>query len=386
MKIKGLATTLFYRFFPIIKNTVFFVSFEGLYNDNPKYISQQLHDMAPDVNIVWASREDRHDSFPPYVKTVPYYSGEYFKYLNCAEVVVDNYTGLCSFGFFKKRQPFLEKIIRKKKQLCICTWHGTPLKRIGKDILQEPSKIYCGGADYCVAGCKYTADILDRVYDFGGNVRLYGTPRNDVFFRENDITALKEKLGLPSDKGVILFAPTFRQSVEMSGVSQFEMLDIKGILDSCKRRFGKDFVFVFLVHHTVFTKINNDGLIEDYKDVVYNGNRGDDMADYLLCTDVLITDYSGSFFDFAITKKPCFLFAPDFERYEKIERGLYLDYKSLPFPTAADNDSFINNIDTFCEEKYVNDVERFLTDIGNVEDGLSSKRITEDILKFLSNS
>ncbi len=384
MRLKFLLLNLFYRFLPIKKNTVFFISFEGLYNDNPKYISECLYRTKPELNIVWTCRDDMNDPLPPYVKAVKYRSREYFSYLNRAQVVVDNYTGLRSFGFLSRRVALLEKLVKRKGQLCISTWHGTPIKKIGKDIIQKKNAHYCSCSDYCVAGSRYTADILEQAYDFSGRTRLYGTPRNDVFFRENDVAALKEKLGLPSDKGIVLFAPTFRQSVDMSGVAQLKMMDIKGILEDCKNTFSRDFVFVFRVHHSVRERIDNECVIKGLEDFVIDGNIGDDMAEYLLCTDVLITDYSGSMFDFALTEKPCLLFAPDMEHYGGVERGFYRDYASLPFPIATELKELSDNIKSFNYALYQKGIKELLADMGDCEDGLASERIVKDIIEFLS--
>ena len=114
-----------------------------------------------------------------------------------------------------------------------------------------------------------------------------------------------------------------------------------------------------------------------------NGNIGDDMAEYLACTDILITDYSSSMFDFALTGKPCFLFAPDREHYEKKERGFYLDYDSLPFPISYTNEELIKNIQKFDDAAYRERVLRFLEEIGNVEDGKASERIAQCIVHFI---
>lgn len=41
------------KFVKTNKKTVFFISFEGQYNDNPKYISEELYRRAADVDIIW---------------------------------------------------------------------------------------------------------------------------------------------------------------------------------------------------------------------------------------------------------------------------------------------------------------------------------------------
>ena len=371
-------------FTPYIKNVVFFDSFAGQYNDNPKYISEKLHELAPDIKIIWSVSDHGIEKPPEYVCQVQTYSKEYYKYAYSAAVTVDNYTGLRSFGFVNKRiNRLLSVFVKKRGQLSISTWHGTPLKTIGIDYKKCTGKLFCCGNTYMVAGCEYTKRILERAFPVNDRVRLYGTPRNDVLINGADPVALKRKLRIPENKKVILFAPTFRDSVEMSGLQQLKMFDIDRLLAALNKRFGGEFVFIFRVHHRVIEAIYSDDSKLTFGKNAINGNIGDDMAEYLACTDVLLTDYSGSLFDFAITGKPCFLFPLDLEQYATVERGIYMDYSELPFPQANDFESLLNRIDEFSEKDYSTALDGFQKKIGNAEKGLASRRIAEDIIHFI---
>jgi len=368
---------------PIKENTVYFDSFHGHYSDNPKYISEKLHALAPDVKIVWSCSSLGKETAPDYAKKVEFRSKEYYEYVNTAKVVVDNHTGLREFGFRKRRSILLEKFADRKGQLCISTWHGTPLKKIGCDLL--PTGQYCmpTSADYMVAGCRFTADAIASAFCMDHrDIRLYGTPRNDILFRQDvDTESLKEKLKLPLGKKIVLFAPTFRDNAE-DGVRQLELLDVPRLLEKLDAVFGGEHVFVTRMHHYIFEKMGDSPLIKELKKHTVDGNVGDDMAEYLACTDILITDYSSSFFDFALTYKPCFLFVPDQEEYLR-DRGVYLDFDALPFPMAETMDDLLSKIEGFKPEIYRAAVKDYLESIGNVESGQASQRIVEDILAFL---
>lgn len=384
-KLKQAASIIATHFTPCIQNTVFFDSFAGQYNDNPKYISERLHELAPNINIVWSVSDHGKEKPPSYVKQVETYSGEYYKYAYSSKVTVDNYTGLRSFGFVSEKVfRVLSGLVKKRGQLSVSTWHGTPLKKIGWDYKKGSKKYFCSGNSYITAGCRYTKDILERAFNLSDQVRLYGTPRNDIFFSGADVGFLKKKLGLPIDKKVVLFAPTFRDSVEMSGLSQLKMFDIDKLLSAMNEKFGGEFVFVFRVHHSVLEKVFSEDSPLQLGGSAINGNLGDDMAEYLACTDVLLTDYSGSLFDFAVTEKPCLLFSPDREQYTKVERGLYMDYDSLPFPEADDFETLIENIVNFSEKEYSKQLKNFNERIGNIEDGKASDRIASEIVSFIS--
>ena len=372
------------KFSPVIKNTVFFDSFLGQYSDNPKYVSEELHRIMPEAQIVWSVSDKSKETPPDYVHTVRYASKEYYKYALNSEAVVDNHMGIRTFGFRNFNSQILKWLLKKPGQLAVATWHGTPLKKIGKDQLHRPAKTFFTNIDYCVYGCDVTRDAVGGAFFVTECMRPYGTPRNDRLVKRPDdkeIVALKVKLKLPIDKSVILFAPTFRKDIELSGLKQVKDLDIANLLLNLKNKFGKEYVFVFRAHHSVLEILRNT---EDFDmDNIIDGNIGDDMTEYMECADILLTDYSSSMFDFALTDKPCFLYVPDLDHYREDERGMYLDFDSLPFPSGIDREGFYSAINTFDSNKYIQDKNAFLVSINNIENGDAAYLIARDIANHL---
>ena len=377
---------------PIIKNTVLFSSFDGQYNDNPKYISLKLHEMAPSVMIVWVVNYEKScETLPNYVKEVEFGSAEYYKFVCRAEVVIDNLLGWRSF-LVREEEHFayvIAKILsRKRKGQCyFSTWHGTPLKTLGKDSYGLSNKLFFTNLNCFLAGCTLTAQALTSGYDHKVPIKMYGTPRNDILFDKTvDVDALKKKLSIPKDMKVLLFAPTFRNGVEYSGLKQIEELDFERIFAALEQQFGGRWCVVFRVHQAVLLEYNKrkELFVSDSITLV-DGNIGEDMAEYLMCADALLTDYSSSMFDYALTGKPCFLYAPDREYYEKVERGFFFNFDSLPFPIAYTNEELIQKIIGFDSDCYERNAQLFLERIGNIEDGHASERVVEDILEFIES-
>lgn len=341
--------------------------------------------MYPEVKIVWCVSEKGHDRPPEYVRCIEYDTKEYYDYAFNSQVVVDNNVGIRTLGFKKMNITILRNIVKKKGQLCISTWHGTPIKRIGKDQTTRKTSIYYTSTDCMVSGCEYhTKHISEAFYINPNIIKQCGMPRNDILFKNIDKEAMKRKLGLPIDRAIVLYAPTFRDSVEDSGIKQLKDLDIKELLKSLKIQFKKEFIFVIRVHHMVLKEIEESGVLQNTEAYVYNGNEHDDMAEYLYVTDVLITDYSGSMIDAAIVTKPCFLYIPDFNHYRDIERGLYLDYDLLPFPKAQQGYELYNNILNFDNILYAKRIRQFNQLIGNCEIGKASDSIAADIIMYIS--
>jgi len=370
-------------------NTVLFDSFGGQYNDNPKYISEKLHELYPDIDIVW-TRSDKSKTLPPsYVKVIEYGSKDYFEYLYTSRVVIDNHSGLRTL--YAKKDHFFKNILysfisrKRKGQLCISTWHGTPLKKIGLDMPGGDSLRCHMNNDYMISGCGLTERVLTSTNRIKVVVKTYGTPRNDLLLDLNiDSSDIRKKLKLPLNKKIVLYAPTFRNSLIFSGIKQMNELDFEKLLNILNLKFGGDWCFVYRLHNKVQDRIDLSKIKNKFPNIDYfNGNIDDDMAPYLQVSDILITDYSSSLFDFALTLKPCFIYAPDLEHYKNDERGFYFDIKDLPYPISETSEELYSSILNIDLDNMKNNIKLFLKDINNYEKGTASLSIVNDILNFL---
>jgi CDP-glycerol glycerophosphotransferase len=192
-----------------------------------------------------------------------------------------------------------------------------------------------------ISGCDLTSEAYKSAFGWRREILSVGTPRNDILFLGN-ASKVKEKLGLPKAKKVLLFAPTFRNDVFMSGAYQLCELDISRLLFELGERFGGEWCFVFRSHNLVMKEIEARGVFD--KNDIINGNEHDDMAEYLLVSDALLADYSSSMFDFMLTGKPVFLYTPDLENYKNSERGFYFDIEETPFSIGRTSDGVLENI------------------------------------------
>ena len=357
------------------KTIAFFKAFGGQFACNPKYILLKLREKAPDIKAFFliSEKHGAADALPEYARPVRYRSLRHAMLEFRCNVFVTN--GVFDTGRWGCSARFAD-IIRRKR-LTISTWHGTPLKTIGADMPGERHDRDLL-SDFLVAGCRHTAAIFSTCFSRKPfPVSLTGTPRCDILVNGADVAALKEKLGLPRGKKIFLFAPTFRYR---SGSNPMEALDVPHVLGALSERFGGEWAFVCRMHDI---DIEREKRAPDAPDVI-NGNIGDDMMEYLACADALMTDYSSSMFDYALTRRPCFLFALDREHYEKEERGFCLDYDALPFPFADSCGALLANIRGFDDAAYAAGVAGLLEDIGDVEDGKASERIADCILHYIS--
>ena len=87
----------------------------------------------------------------------------------------------------------------------------------------------------------------------------------------------------------------------------------------------------------------------------------------MLAADILVSDYSSIFFDFALTGKPAVVYTPDLASYRDVERGLYGDWPlGSGLPVAADHDELASHL------------QRLLGDI-DVAEGCHSPREVEPV-------
>lgn len=360
---------------PVNNQMIFYEAYHGRsISGNPLAVFTHLLEESAFQHYthIWAVREDTviPDQFQklPNVLFVTYQSDEYVKYLAIAKYLFND----TSFPiFFQKR----------KEQVYVNTWHGTPIKTLGMDIknrgVTDHSNIQRNFlfADYLISPNQYTAKKLLKSYDidsiFGGKILDIGYPRVDLMFRANK-EQIRQKLGIPEDKEVILYAPTWRGKLG-SEENQSEKLfhDIQKL----KQQISNDYVVLLKSHYFAAKHFEEQGVTNI---CVPNWI---DTNELLSVVDILITDYSSIFFEYLPTKKPIIFYADDVEEYEE-ERGLYIPMQKLPGPLCQTIDEvtyYINQLPDY--DSVFHDVyEEFLKTYCYHDDGQATKRLVDTVI------
>lgn len=378
----------------LVHNRWIFMSFSGHYSDSPKNLSIKLHELDPTAEIIWCVKEQYKELLPEYVTYAELGSSDADKYISSAEIIIDNVYGERAFFVFgngiynRLKSAFLKWGFYKKGQKIYTTWHGTPLKRMGRDqIGNEVSDFMCCNIKMLL-GNQFTSNIMEHLTFGKIPMKVLGSPRNDVLFSsQSDL--LRDKLNLPTDKKILLFAPTFRNdgkdvegiNLSRSGIDQLKLIDFEQLFKALHTKFGGDWVMVCRFHYHVAEMVDWEKLNKKHNGRIINGNLNDDMAEYLACTDTLITDASSCMFDYILTDKPCFLFFPDLDNYSNKERGFYISIEELPFPLAVSFEELISTISEFDNDEYLNKIHLLKNNLGYMEDGKSTQRVLEWIFK-----
>ena len=362
--------------------TIFFEVYDGRnYTCSPKAIYEKMLTMKKfkDFKFIWAFNDpSKHDVMKDkrlvIVKTN---TKDYYKYISSSKYWIVN--------------SIMDECITKKKgQVYVQCWHGTPLKRLRYDIevngavlntIEEIRKRNDRDAskfDYFISPSKYCTEKFTSAFNLialgkKDIIIEEGYPRNDSLFNRNkkDVDKIKDKLGIPKDKKIICYLPTFRDNQHTSGVGYTYNLAID--FDSLKKRFGKDYVILFKPHYFIANKID----LSKYKNFVYNVANYDEINDLYLASDLLITDYSSVFFDYANLNRPVMFYMYDFDDYKNNLRDFYISLDELPGPiakTQKELEDYIVNIDKSIS-KYKKTYDKFNDKYNYLDDGNASERV-----------
>lgn len=372
----SLAIIHLFNRFPIQHNKIFLFSYYGSqYGGNPKYISESIlrSDSVGHFDIVWAFNDLKSKQHLSGFRKVKTLSLRYFYDLCTAKVVITN---------FRTTDLF----VKRKEQYYIQTWHSSlRLKQIEKDAEDVLTPDYIQMAkrdsqkcDLLLSGCQYSSEIFKRAFWYDGEIFEHGTPRNDVLFEENKSKKkeILKALKIPGDYRVILYAPTFRKGDRLDVYN----LDYQAILEKLASRFGGEWIFLVKWHPHLLP--HSDQLVTGGN--VVNVTTYDDVQELLSIADVLISDYSSLMFDFAITRRPCFLYVPDFHDYIDQDRKLYFDLMELPFISVKTNGELIEEIGSYDQKKYRKQLLKFLERVGSFEDGKAGEHLVRHIKEVCS--
>ena len=361
---------LFMRIFPIEENKIVFCSTRGKrYGDNPMYISDLLRKKGH--KIIWLLKEDVEEEIPKEIQRIKYNIFTEAYELATAKVWVDSnlkYPG----------------VLKRKGQLYVQTWHGSyGLKKIAGDlgellplIDKRYHKYNAEIIDLMISNSTRTTEIYRKAFWYHGEVFEYGSPRNDVLFSDYFLNKEKVKkyFGIRNQK-IVLYAPTYRVNYR---IDEFR-LNYEKMLQALEKKYSGEWVVLVRMHPSNLCDADK---VTKYSDKIKNASKYSNMQELLVASDVLITDYSSCMFDFATTRKPCFLYATDVEKYRE-ERDYYFELEDLPFPLAENNEKLEENILNFDEEVYQKKLNELFEQVGLCETGHASEKVADYIEQWM---
>ena len=360
--------------------TVVFESFLGRqYSCNPKAIYEYMCKEYPDYHLVWSIDPKHKENFVG-LDVIERFSWKWLYTMARARYWVIN-----------SRLPLWMN--KPSRTTYLQTWHGTPLKKLVFDV----EEVYMPGTttekykqnfylesrkwDYLISPNEYSSEIFKRAFRFDKSMLEIGYPRNDVLYKGNyaeNIDLLKRELKIPLDKKVILYAPTFRDNkFYMSGNYKF---DLPMDLANLKKKYGKECVILLRMHYLVAENFD----LGPYRGFAYDFSNRADINDLYLVADLLITDYSSVFFDYANLGRPIAFYTYDLKDYREKLRGFYFDLvKEAPGPLVETEQGLFEVLDEFLEkgqfESHQTAYETFYQKYCYLDEGESAKQAVEQV-------
>ena len=359
-----------------LRDAVVFLSFKGRQvSDNPLGIAAELRRRGDTREHIWVVND--------WAVQVPD---------DASAVLFDGkacWEALARSAFLVSNDDMPRGFTKRPGQFYVQTWHGTPLKRIGFDVAKMQSfagreymellahDIACW--DLLLSPSPVSSPILRRAFRFDGEILESGYPRNDILVGDNGsaiAARVRERLGIQPHKRVVTYAPTWRENqFYASGRYRF---DLQLDLDRAWHELGDDYVILLRGHH----QTADDAPVGARRGFVINVTGYPDVAELILASDALITDYSSMMCDFAVTGRPMLFFTYDLADYRDSVRGLSIDFeREAPGPLLATSDEVIGAIGNLrsISAQYRDAYAAFVAKFCPLDDGKAGARVCDRV-------
>jgi len=357
---------------PVKKNRVMvYVHDRKGFTCNPKYIVKKLIEEYGDkLEIYWATMHPG--------------TCEEVEKLGVKVIKSNSKTQIMKYlrtRFFITNDAFPTWALHRPNQKWLNTWHaGMNYKHIGHAYLDIAStltmklhKMADRQANFHLSGSKFFTEDTSASYNYKPERFIpTGLPRNDVFF--GDQTQIVEKVRkfykLPANKRLAIFAPTFRRGMKCDTYG----MDFFALKAALEERFGGEWIILFRNHNFIKGKQKYLGAVDV--------SSYHDMQELMCAADVLISDYSSCLYDFLVSGKAAFVYAPDLDTYVNNDRSLAYPFEKWPYPSATSNEELVEKIKDFDEAEYKAKREEHLADTGCYDNGTASKQIADLVAKY----
>lgn len=353
-----------------VQKKVVFISYGGKgYGCNPKYIAEELIRQKVTWDLVWLLR-NMDDYVPEPIRKASFFGLKGIYEVATAKVIIIN----------TKNDL---RIFKKKGQYVIQTWHGSYSSKIlEKDAIGTLPPQYIresmrnsAQTDLFLSNSSMLSEEYRSAFWCNCEILECGFPRNDILFHwDRRICAqVREELGIPEDGRIVLYAPTFRDDLTVDAYN----IDAEAVLSALNST-GGDWYLIVRMHPNV----RSFQSLFQYNAHVLNGTQYPDMQRLLLASDILITDYSSTVFEFAVLEKPSYIYAPDVESYQKM-RGLKENFFRMPYPVSHTNVELAELLRHYTPETGKENARKFLEFFGGTDRGDASRIVASRIIDVM---
>lgn len=351
---------------PVNRKKVLFICYNGKnYSCNPKYIAEEMLRQNLDYDMVWLLR-DMAEYVPESIRKVPFFGKKALYELATAGIIISN----------TKNDL---RILKKRGQYVIQTWHGSfEAKKEEREIVDKLPPRYVRETihnsrqtDLFLSNSAMMTQYYHRAFWCESEILECGYPRNDVLFQVDPNVAGKVRgsFGLNEDAKLVIYAPTFRDD---GSCDAFD-IDCQGVLDTLNQTGGTWYLLIRM-HPNITVP---EGRFP-FGEFVLDASNYPDVQELMIACDIMITDYSSTVYEFAVLKKPSYIYASDLDAFQQM-RGLNDFYFDMPYPICQSNEALLKELRTYTPESGIAAAEAFLHKFGGVDRGDAAKQVVERI-------
>ncbi len=374
-------------------NLMVFCVFSGRgYSDSPRALYEYMvnREEYQNYRYVWVFQQPQRfrwleEQFPN-TSVVAWAGSAYQKAMAAAKYWIFNYR-------------VSDHIWPRADQVYLECWHGTPLKRLGYDLetngnvmnsnseIRQKYDLDAAKFRYILSPSAFATEKFTSAWNLKAigkesAVIQEGYPRNDFLLNhtEADVERVKKSLQITPEaiggRKVILYAPTWRDNQHDSSTGYSYQLGVD--FDRLRQALGEDVIILFRAHYLVASQFD----FAAYAGFVYDVSGWPDINELYIVADLLITDYSSVFFDYANLKKPILFYMYDLAAYRDDIRGFYLSLEELPGPIVETEAELIAAIpEDLARPAYDEKYQRFHQRFNHLDDGNASERVVKRLLE-----
>jgi CDP-glycerol glycerophosphotransferase len=344
-------------------------SFHGRYSDNPRALYQALRD-RPGLEHVWLTDSRHRAGFPDDATTVDIDGPDARDALESADLVIAS----------SHTEVDWEK---GPGTTYLQTWHGTPLKRVHRDVLWAPEgrldelDVDIEKWDLLLSPNAVSTPRLRKAFGYDGEVLESGYPRNDLLSlpaQEQVRADVRRRFGIADGVTAVLYAPTWRNDEVLLDPDAELPLALDPVAFAAEM--GRDHALLFRSHYLA-TGRSRVAAAPGVHDVSFHP----DINELYAAADVMVTDYSSTMFDFAITGRPIVFYPYDRDRYGDVVRGFYFELgpDDAPGPVVTTEPELLETLSRLPDTRqaYAERYRAFQRTFTSLEDGHATDRVLE---------
>ncbi len=315
------------------------------FDDNPAFLFEYVNKERQDIKAFWITsdkgvlNEVRQLGYPAL------YAYSFKAFLTCLKAKYFIYC-VSKADFSKILLPCLGGAV------CVTTWHGIPLKKIGdNDNINKNNNntrkratfsnylerkffknVYAISTSPAISGIYSSAFRLPS-----SHVLNLGQARNDYFF-QNKHNKVKDMFGA-YDK-IVVYMPTHRNEGNTT-MDMHTILDLNKINALCSK-----YNVVFLIKKHYFHRNEKCVSDDEFSNIRELTSMNPEVQEFMMSGDIMISDYSGSFIDYLLLDRPEIFYSYDLNDYLSKDRNLYREYvqDNIPGRICTDTDQLIEEL------------------------------------------